>query len=995
MKIEEAKSRVAALVERFRENLDVYKAGSYNETQVRVEFIDHFFEALGWDIHNKNGHAEQYKDVVHEESLKVGGSLKAPDYSFRIGGQRKFFLEAKKPFVSIKEDPAPAYQLRRYAWSAKLPLSVLTDFEELAIYDCRIQPNEKDKVSTGRVAYYNFEQYLDKFDEIYGILSIDAVLKGSFDRYSESTKLKKGTAAVDSAFLEEIESWRDLFARNIAIRNQGLSVDELNFAVQHTIDRIIFLRICEDRGIEDYGRLQALLNGSNVYGRLLELFYKADDKYNSGLFDFKSDRLSHSLSIDDKALKHIIENLYYPKSPYEFSVIGADILGNVYEQFLGKVIRLTSGHQAKVEEKPEVKKAGGVFYTPEYIVDYIVKNTVGKLLEGKTPKQAEKLRVLDPACGSGSFLIGAYQYLLDWHMKWYTENDPEKYTKGKAPAVFHGKGGWRLTTSEKKKILLNNIFGVDIDRQAVEVTKLSLLLKVLEDENHETIGKNLALFHERVLPNLDRNIKCGNSLVSPDFYSQMDLGMGAADARVNVFDWNDENRGFGSIMKEGGFDCVIGNPPYVRQEMLGSFKPYFERHYKTYDGVADLYVYFIEKGVQLLKEGGLFSYIVANKWMRANYGEELRSWLKTQQIEEIIDFGDLRVFQKATTYPCIIRLGKGKVKTTFSSVKVDSLDFKGLDEYLEGKRHEVSRASLDDKGWSLADGSESRVLGKIRAAGISLGEYVEGKIYYGIKTGFNEAFVIDAETKDNITREEPQSKELIKPFLVGKDIKRYRIEDRGRYLILVPKGWTETRATGFSDKWKWFNTRHPVLANHLLQYKATAEKRCDMGDYWWELRACEYYDVFVNSKIIIPCINKRASNFIDSKGFFSNDKTTIIPEGKYFLGLLNSRLLDFVLHSISSTKQGGYYEYKPMYLSQLPIKKINFKNKDEKNLHTKIESLVDRMHDLQEDLKAARTPHEKELFERQIEMLDRQIDALVYELYGLTAEEIKVVEAGQ
>ncbi|MCC6502863.1 MAG: restriction endonuclease subunit M, partial [Deltaproteobacteria bacterium] len=320
MNIEEAKNRIAGLVERFRQNLDVYKAGSYNETQVRVEFIDPFFEALGWDIHNKKGHAEQYKDVVHEDSLKVGVTLKAPDYSFRIGGQRKFFLEAKKPFVSIKEDSAPAYQLRRYAWSAKLPLSVLTDFEELAIYDCRVQPNEKDKVSAGRVAYYNFEQYLEKFDEIYGILSIDAVLKGSFDRYSESTKLKKGTAAVDSAFLGEIESWRDLLARNIALRNQGLSVDELNFAVQHTIDRIIFLRICEDRGIEDYGRLQSILNGENAYSRLLELFYKADDKYNSGLFDFKSDRLSHSLAIDDKALKHIIENLYYPKSPYEFSV---------------------------------------------------------------------------------------------------------------------------------------------------------------------------------------------------------------------------------------------------------------------------------------------------------------------------------------------------------------------------------------------------------------------------------------------------------------------------------------------------------------------------------------------------------------------------------------------------------------------------------------------------------------------------------------------------
>ncbi|HLB05281.1 MAG TPA: restriction endonuclease subunit M, partial [Thermodesulfobacteriota bacterium] len=367
----ESKNRIEELTDRFRRNVDVYKNGAYNETQVRREFIDPFFKALGWDVANKAGYAEQYKDVVHEDSIKVGVSLKAPDYSFRIGGQRKFFLEAKKPSVKIKEDVGPAYQLRRYAWSAKLPLSIVTDFEEFAVYDCRVKPDPSDKVSLGRIAYYTYDQYLDKFDEIYDTFSKDAVLKGSFDRYIESTKVKKGTGEVDREFLKEIERWRDALARNLALRNQELDIHELNFAVQNTIDRIIFLRICEDRGIEGYGRLQGLLNGSNVYERLLQLFTQADKKYNSGLFDFKADNLSHYLKIDDKVLKEIIENLYYPKSPYEFSVLGADILGNVYEQFLGKVIRLTAGHQAKVEEKPEVKKAGGVYYTPQYIVEYI------------------------------------------------------------------------------------------------------------------------------------------------------------------------------------------------------------------------------------------------------------------------------------------------------------------------------------------------------------------------------------------------------------------------------------------------------------------------------------------------------------------------------------------------------------------------------------------------------------------------------------------------
>ena len=396
---------VQDLIKRFDENSAAYSASTYNEAQLRYEFLDPFFEALGWDMTNKQGYAEAYKEVIHEDAVKVGTVTKAPDYSFRIGGIRKFFVEAKKPFVNIKDAIDPAFQLRRYAWSAKLPLSVLTDFHEFAVYDCRQKPDQTDKASVGRILYIKYTEYLERWDEIASVFSKEAILKGSFDSFALKSKTKKGTTEVDDAFLNEIEKFRDLLAHNIALRNSGLSQRELNFAVQRIIDRLIFLRICEDRGIENYGRLQAHLNGANIYQRLRTLFREADEKYNSGLFQFKEekgrteapDNITLDLTIDDKVLKDIIQNLYYPDSPYEFSVLPADILGQVYEQFLGKVIRLTAGHQAKVEDKPEVKKAGGVFYTPTYIVDYIVKNTVGKLLEDKTPKQASVLRILDPA----------------------------------------------------------------------------------------------------------------------------------------------------------------------------------------------------------------------------------------------------------------------------------------------------------------------------------------------------------------------------------------------------------------------------------------------------------------------------------------------------------------------------------------------------------------------------------------------------------------------
>ena len=623
------------LVQQFQDNRDAYRSGRYNEAQLRQEFLNPFFEALGWDVSNKKGFSINYREVVHEDSIHIKGSphAKAPDYAFRLGGVRKFFVEAKKPAEDIQNDRELAYQLKVYAWNVGLPLSILTDFEEFAVYDCRNKPNPTDSPATARILYLNYQQFIEKWDEIENVFSPLAIQKGAFDRYASETTSRKGTTKVDDAFLADIEKWRTLLARNIALRNQHVVNErQLNYAVQMTIDRIIFLRICEDRGIEPENQLLEMSKQRGIYPQLVELYQRADIKYNSGLFHFKQekggsdriDKLTPTLEIDDKVLKEIIKDLYYP-CPYIFKEIPVEILGQVYEQFLGKVIRLTPGRQAKIEEKPEVRKAGGVYYTPSYIVDYIVENTVGKLVEGRTPEQVRQLKIVDPACGSGSFLLGAFQYLIDWHESWYLNNEPAKWVKGKQPALLPTTdGGWKLTTAEKKRILVNNIYGVDIDAQAVEVTKLSLLLKVLEEESGQ-----LSLGLERVLPDLGDNIKCGNSLIGWDYFEGQLIPDEKELERVNPFDWQ---RNFPQIFAKGGFDAVIGNPPYVRQETLGEDKKYFLSKYQVYAGTADLYSYFIERGVNLLASGGMFSYIVANKWMRANYGKALRSWLKTKCI---------------------------------------------------------------------------------------------------------------------------------------------------------------------------------------------------------------------------------------------------------------------------------------------------------------------------------------------------------------------------
>jgi hypothetical protein len=694
----QAKDAVALLVAKFQNNLADYKRATYNETLTRIDFINPFFESLGWDITNRRGLPENLREVIHEDKLDIKGRKKAPDYSFRLPNgrvERKFFLEAKKPSVNLAGDLSPAYQVRLYGWNASLPLSALTDFEELAVYDCRVRPYPQDKTTVARIGYFTYQEYADRFDEIYDLFSKEAVAASSLEQFIVEAGLKRGLTPVDAEFLKEIEGWRESLAKTIALRNPAFSVSDMNFAVQRTIDRIIFLRMAEDRKIEPYEQLLDVTDRPGIYPRLVDLYRQADAKYNAGLFNLTStsggDGLTPTMHLDDAPLKQILTGLYPPKSPYEFSVMGVDILGNVYEQFLGKVIRLTSGHRAKVEEKPEVKKAGGVFYTPIYIVETIVKQTLDPLLAGKPPAQISPLKILDAACGSGSFLIGAYQFLLDYHLTWYLANTPEKHKKAvvwipsaqqtpgvlETPGVSPAPGGeWRLTIAEKKRILLNNIYGVDIDRQAVNVTQLNLLLKALEGETDQTL--QLSLFQERVLPELSRNIKCGNSLIDDQFFAGGQMSMFDNESllrRVNAFDWAAE---FPEVMKAGGFDAVIGNPPYIRIQIMTEWAPeevvyYKQRYTAASKGNYDIYVIFVEKGLNLLRKGGRLGFILPHKFFNAKYGEPLRRLLAAgNHLAEIIHFGDQQVFANATTYTCLLFLERAG-SDSFHFVKAHDL----------------------------------------------------------------------------------------------------------------------------------------------------------------------------------------------------------------------------------------------------------------------------------------------------------------------------------
>lgn len=963
---EEGEEKIKGLVQDFKDNIEQYKLVTYKEAEARIQFINKFFIALGWDVYNDSTCAEQYKEVVNEDAIKIGQNTKAPDYAFRIGGKRVFFVEAKKPSVNIKEDTEPSYQLRHYAWNVKIPLSILTDFEELAIYDCRIRPNHKDNASVARILFLNYEQYTEQWDTLWDIFSKEAVLKGSFDRYVESSKGKKGTSEVDSEFLEEIELWRDSLAKNIALRNPHLTISELNYAVQKIINKILFLIICEHRNIERYERLKDIASKENIYKNLMPYFKDADSKYNSGIFDLEHDKITPTLTIDDKILREIISELYYPKCPYNFNILPVEILGSVYEQFLGKTIRLTESHQAKVEEKPEVRKAGGVYYTPEYIVDYIVKNTVGKAIEGKSPKEIEKIRILDPACGSGTFLLRAYSYLLEYYLEFYSKN-PLKHKK----EIYQIKENqWFLTTEIRKKILLNNIFGVDIDPQAVELTKLSLLLKVLENETKESVHQQLKLFQERALPNLDKNVKCGNSLIGSDYYRNKDLSLVANEEmqKVNAFDWE---KHFPDLVVNGGFDVVIGNPPYVKARDYDKDKAYYRDYlnccsnFETLYKMWDLYIPFFEKGIKLLKQNGLIGMIVPDTVENSDYALLMREWLvKNFSIYQIDFFPHSKIF-----------VTKKKVVGIKNTI---------LFVHKSPKKHSVKRL-FHNKDYKLIDKEDSvehtadlfkqnKFSFPIKVKTISLGEICFTS--YGLRLNSDKANKKTVFKKADLLSD-VRTKANTRLFTEGKNLERY---------FIAKSLWVE-----------WDTERCPALLVRPTFPEMYEPDKLLLGRQTKVATFDNKKHIVDNTVIVcVPYYMLRGVVNNNIKKYFSNiDKPRQTLEDMsqnysllYLLGILNSR---FIKCYISVLIQNSIDMF-PDDWKKLPIPVIDLHNQAK---HDNISSHVQQMLETQKLLHSSKSESDKGLYKQKTEILDGQINALVYDLYGLSKDEIAIIKNGK
>ncbi len=1012
-----APPKIIELVQKFEAHKADYRAPKYNETQLRNDFLDLFLLELGWDIGNELKAPEATRDVILEFPDTHSGKNKRPDYCLRIGGAPKFYVEAKKPSVNIRENNSAAFQTRSYGWNASLPFCVLSDFDGLSIYDCRFEPSLDDGAGVALHKYLKHEEYAERWDEIAELFSREAVLAGSLEIAAARNK-RKGTITVDEAFLKLIEAARTELAERIAQSNAGISQRDLNFAVQQTIDRIIFLRICEDRDMEAWGQLQGLRSDPGIYPRLVEMFRRADARYNSGLFHFSpaksgpdtSDTLTLGLSIPDRPLERFIQKLYRPYA-YNFSIMPVEMLGQVYEQFLGKVIRLDGSGRAIVEDKPEVKKAGGVYYTPSYIVGAIVRQTVGVLCEGKKPEQVAKLTILDPACGSGSFLLGPYSFLLDWHLNWFTSNDPEKWAKQRNAPILRApiapgaaspstkSPQWRLSTRLKKEILLNNIHGVDIDRQAVEVTKLSLLLKVLEGENSQTL--QLQLLQERALPDLESNIKCGNSLIESDFYAQEGLQLSdEEEERVNVFDWS---KGFPAIFKSGGFDAVIGNPPYIRIQALREWAPreasHYSRRYKSASkGNYDIYVVFVERGLALLNASGLLGYILPNKFFVTDYGSPLRGLLTSRNaVDAVIDFRDAQVFGNATTYTCLLFLsGQAKSHVDYQTVDPSAA---ALEPY---ERRFLSATSLSSAPWNFSSEPAQVIYKKIHDGSIPLLN-LPTDIARGSSSGADDIFMLRMKEGGLVTHAgEPVEieEDLLRIPIFATDFGRYSFRPKTTERLIFPYG---VKTDGYSlISEQEFERSYPKAYKYLQEHREALETRKHSGT-WFGFSAPRSLNVHGVAQLVVPLLANKGMycelpldmnrySLMAGGGFSISISEEHPLSPRYILGVLNSSLLFWQLKAISNIFRGGWITCTKQYIGTLPIRAIDFTNAQDVEQHDKMVALVERMLKLQRDVVVEKNPASRERLARRIDSTDAAIDALVFELYGLNEKEIALVK---
>lgn len=984
---EAAFDRVGQLVTDFKANEKFYLSPQYQEAEARRDFIDKFLIALGWDV-NHDTQKNPYEQEVKVERREHGVSQRRADYAFYLRPNFrdvKFYIEAKKPFGDIATADN-YFQIIRYGWNSQTPIGALFDFEQFEIVDCRFKP-DLDTALQRNLKKFQYREFTDKekFSEIYWLFSREAVANGSLEKFAENLPKRRGAVqrgllpggwqSIDESFLEELDKHRETLARIFKSNNPQLDGDTLTEVTQRTLDRLVFIRFLEDKLIEPHYLVSKFGERGTAWGDFIAASRRLDGIYNGIVFKNNEILDGDKFKVDDDEFADICEELAHVNSPYDFNSIPIHILGSIYERFLGKVI-VTTDKRARVEEKPEVRKAGGVYYTPEYIVRYIVANTVGKLIEGKTPGQIAEMRFADIACGSGSFLLSVYDLLIRHHTKFYNEN-PGKAKKGE---TMQREDGLHLSLQKKREILLNNIYGVDIDAQAVEVAQLSLYLKLLQDETPASAHGYQMEFHETLLPSLNKNIVCGNSLVGMDILS-CELFEPVAERRLNPMDF--EQR-FGEIFKRGGFDAIVGNPPWGADFTDVALR-YLRQHYhRVISRMIDSYIYFIDRAIRAAKPGGAVGFIVPSTLLNQTDAKPTRELLLSGGLTHLISLGQGIFGPKVLNTSTIFITGDGK-RSGFVIGNLSQVNSEKRAEALLALPQKTwpewkDAVVLDPHRTFFVNTLETTsILTRLRAAHSSLSESVVGSIQRGVSPDVVSAHVISfTEAKSR-----KLEKDLLRLSLSGPQIKRYGDWEPDQFIVYT------TRETPID---KYLNTLRFLEQHRQLN---TCREVKEGKHPWWALHRPRDPRIFQSPKFIGLTTTKTITVIYDEKdNLFVTDamyiftpKPNLCPWA--FMAMMQSALFLFLYRLANQGESRVIPQIKASKLDTIPFPDLQAGSPKVKQLAGMCKAMLSA----KKQLAAARSDKDKDFYENKCTALDHQIDALVYELYALTPEEIRIVES--
>jgi len=958
----QAHKSIVALCDHFAAEREHVMAAGYKEAEARDQFITPFFEALGWDVRNTAHRSVYEKDVVIESRQNISGTAKSADYAFRRPGTHltSFFVEAKKPSVDIRGH-AECYQAVLYGWNASTLFVVLTDFEQLLILDARSEPDRANAARHVLKAHgsYTYRDYRDpdKFAELWGLLARENVAAGSLDKAAAalprlSGRIKKddlfarGTGPVDETFLAQMELWREKLAKSLKRANHHLDGERLTSLTQRILDRLVFLRFLEDRGVERDVTFKSIGQSGSAWSDFLKVSRRLDARYNGIIYKKDTHGCEDpDLEVDDSTFAAIAEKFAPENSSYLFDKISITILGSIYERFLGNVI-VARDRTAIVEPKPEVRKAGGVYYTPDYIVRYIVEQTVGRCIANKSPKEIGKLRFADIACGSGSFLVEVFASLIRYHLAWYLADGAAKWEKRGILRTREIDGDYVLSLAEKRRILLAIVYGVDLDPQAVAVTQLSLYLRLMEDESFPSTQLLFDEEHRALLPDLRDNIICGNSIIETDIADLFGLSP-REEEEIRPLDLNWQ---FPTVFPrgKGGFDAIVGNPPYGAQLDTNS-KEYFGRKYSAQSYQAESYLLFLERAITtLVKDEGRVGMIIPNPWLTNILQTKMRKLITSEcRIDEIAHF-QFAVFPKVTVDTEIVVLQRGNSK----GWKPKATLVPSLQDFLTEERPNVIQLTHDQDAWRESDGApiniflsapQRRLASKIKAAGVPLSSLCFVNV--GIKpyqTGKGSPPQTPQDVASRPFDADHRVTNQHRVCLRGADINRFIVAPTAiRYLKFGPWLAEPRPAANFDAPEKIFMRQ---TGDSLIAALDT------------ELRLC-----MNNMHIIVP----------------SDDAVSC----RFMLGLLNSELLNWYYQTLNPEAGEALAEVKRTNVAALPmLPKTN----------VELERLVTRMLSARSSEVSESGKHEH--WQRECEKLDRQINDFVYELYGLTEEEIRLVE---